>query len=201
MKVSCYTGGMVQTNGYLVESPEGNFLVDAPDGICDWILAKGVRVDNLILTHQHYDHVSDAAKLQSLGAKIHAYANYSTDLTLESIGSNWGLPIVVHKYGVDELIDATAPIVVCGQSIGVAHVPGHSVDSITFYLKNEGLVFAGDTLFANSIGRTDLPGGSTDLLISGIREHLISLPPETRVASGHGPETTISQEATTNPFL
>ena len=201
MKVSCYTGGMVQTNGYLVETPDGNFLVDAPEGICDWVLAKGVRVDDLILTHQHYDHVSDAAKLQALGAKIHAYANYSTDLTLESVGSNWGLPIVVHKYGVDELIDIKAPMVICGQAICLAHVPGHSVDSITFYLKGENLVFVGDTIMAGGHGRTDLPGGSEEQLISGIREHLLSLPPETRVMSGHGPETTIGREVSTNPFL
>ena len=201
MKISCYTGGMVQTNGYLVETPDGNFLVDAPEGICDWILERGVRVDELLLTHQHYDHVQDTAKVQALGAKVRAFAHYSTDLTLETAARDWGMPIVVHKYGVDELIDAKAPIVACMQPIRVAHVPGHSTDSITFYLKDEGLVFAGDTLFANSVGRTDLPGGSTEQLTSGIREHLLSLPSETRVLSGHGPETTIAQEAGNNPFL
>ena len=94
-----------------------------------------------------------------------------------------------------------APIISCGQSIEVAHVPGHSVDSITFYLQDEGVVFAGDTLFASSIGRTDLPGGSTETLIAGIHKHLLTLPAETRVLSGHGPETTIGQEAGNNPFL
>ena len=145
MKISLYTGGMVQTNGYLAETPDGNFVVDAPEGITDWILAKGVRVD--------------------------------------------------------ERIDVEAPIVSCGQPIRVAHVPGHSVDSITFYCKDEGVVFAGDTLFSSSVGRTDLPGGSTETLIAGIHKHLLTLPAETRVLSGHGPETTIGQEASTNPFL
>ena len=201
MKISSYTGGMVQTNGYLVETPDGNFVVDAPDGITDWILAKGVRVDEVLLTHQHYDHVSDAAKLQSLGAKIRAYTDYSPELTLETVGSNWGIPIVVHKYGVDERIGTEAPMVSCGLTFQVAHVPGHSVDSITFYLKDENVVFVGDTLMAGGHGRTDLPGGSEQQLISGIREHLLTLPPETRVLSGHGPATTIGQEASTNPFL
>ncbi|MGA0900422.1 MAG: MBL fold metallo-hydrolase, partial [Luteolibacter sp.] len=119
----------------------------------------------------------------------------------ETAARNWGMPIVVHKYGVDERIDPAAPIVICGQPIRVAHVPGHSPDSITFYFKDEGVVFAGDTLFAGSVGRTDLPGGSTETLISGIQEHLLTLPPETRVLSGHGPETTIGQEARSNPFV
>ena len=201
MKVSCYTGGMVATNGYLVETPDGNFVVDAPEGMADWIAAKGVRVDEVLLTHQHYDHVQGVAAFNELGAKVSAFAHYSTDLTLETAARDWGMPIVVHKYKVDELIDAMAPIVICDQVIRVAHVPGHSTDSITFYLKDEGLVFAGDTLFAGSVGRTDLPGGSTEQLISGVKEHLLTLPPETRVLSGHGPETTIGQEASTNPFL
>jgi len=201
MKISSYTGGMVQTNGYLVETPDGNFVVDAPHGICDWILAKGVRVDDVLLTHQHYDHVEDAARLQALGARLHAFADYSTELTLESVARNWGMPIGVHKYGIDERIDAEAPIVICGQPIHVAHVPGHSPDSLTYHLPDEKVVFAGDTLFADSIGRTDLPGGSHQLLLDGIARHLMSLDPETRVLSGHGPETTIGREQSTNPFL
>ncbi|MDX1681460.1 MAG: MBL fold metallo-hydrolase, partial [Akkermansiaceae bacterium] len=68
-------------------------------------------------------------------------------------------------------------------------------------LKDEGVVFGGDTLFAGSIGRTDLPGGSHEQLLDGIARHLMELPPETRVLSGHGPQTTIGQEASTNPFL
>lgn len=201
MKISCYTGGMVQTNGYLVETPDGNFVVDAPDGISDWILSKGVRVDDVLLTHQHYDHVEDAARLQSLGARLHAFAAYSPDLTLESAARASGMPISVHPYGVDQLIDPTSSLEVAGQILQVAHVPGHSTDSLTFHLKDEGIVFAGDTVFAGSIGRTDLPGGSHQQLLDGIATHLMTLPPETRVLSGHGPETSIGREAATNPFL
>lgn len=201
MKISCYTGGMVQTNGYLVETPNGNFVIDAPEGITEWIDSKGVRIDEVLLTHQHYDHVQDAARLQEHGAKLNAFAHHSTDLTLETAARDWGMPIVVHHYKVDERIESDAPIVICGEPIRVAHVPGHSPDSITFYLKDEGVVFAGDTLFAGSIGRTDLPNGSHEELISGIQTHLLSLPAQTRVLSGHGPETTIGHEAATNPFL
>jgi glyoxylase-like metal-dependent hydrolase (beta-lactamase superfamily II) len=85
--------------------------------------------------------------------------------------------------------------------VKVSHVPGHSLDSITFYFPEEGVVFAGDALFAGSVGRCDLPGGNFEMLVSGIREKLLTLPDETRVLSGHGPETTIGRERVGNGFL
>ena len=201
MKLSSYTGGMVQTNGYLVETPEGNFLIDAPEGIAAWIKQRGVRVDDVLLTHQHYDHVTDAAALQEAGARLHAHAPYSTELTLEAAARAWGMPITVEPYRVDVLLDTTRPLKIAGMEISLAHVPGHATDGVTLYLSAEGVLFSGDTLFAGSIGRTDLPGGSTKQLLEGIDRHLMTLPPETRVLSGHGPATTIGREAAGNPYL
>lgn len=199
MKISTFTGGMVQTNGYLLETTEGNFLVDAPAGISVWLDEKGTRVDSLYLTHQHYDHVEDVALLQGKGAKVHAWAAYSKDLTLESYGSSWGLPEVT-GFTVDELIPEGEGEMF-GTAVRVGHVPGHSADSVVFYVGDSGVVFAGDTLFAGSVGRCDLPGGSFELLISGIRRELLSLPGETKVLSGHGEPTTINQESVGNGFL
>jgi len=201
MKITSYTGGFVQTNGYLVETPDGNFLVDAPEGIAEWILEKGVRVDDVLLTHQHYDHVTDAAALQAMGARIHAFAPYSTELTLEAAARAWGMPILVPPYQVDSLFETDRPLRLAGLEIALAHVPGHATDAVTFYVAEAGVVFSGDTLFAGSIGRTDLPGGNTKQLLAGIARHLLMLPPETRVLSGHGPATTIAEEAAGNPYL
>lgn len=201
MKISTYTGGFVQTNGYLIETPEGNFLIDAPEGIAAWITERGVRVDDVLLTHQHYDHVTDAAALRQLGAKLHAFAGYSQELTLESPARNWGMPISVVPYEIDYLFEMTRPLDLAGIQIALAHVPGHSTDSVTFHLSDSGVVFSGDTLFASSIGRTDLPGGSTEQLLGGIARHLMTLPPETRVLPGHGPGTTIGREAGENSYL
>lgn len=201
MKITCYTGGFVQTNGYLIETPDGNLLIDAPEGITEWITAKGVRVDGVLLTHQHYDHVTDAAALKTLGLKLHAFAAYSTDLTLETVIRDWGLPVSVVPYEIDEIFDMGKVLKIAGLEIELAHVPGHSTDSVTFYLKDHGVLFSGDTLFASSVGRTDLPGGSTRQLMHGIAKHLMTLPPETRVWPGHGPGTTIAREKVENPYL
>ena len=201
MKISLYTGGMVQTNGYLVETPNGNFLVDAPEGIAEWITCRGVRVDDVLLTHQHYDHVTDAAKLQAMGARLHAFADYSKDLTLESFARGWGMPITVTPYQIDRCFEMDEPLRIAGLTVLLAHIPGHSTDSVTFYLADEAVVFSGDTIFAGSVGRTDLPEGSTDQLLAGIARHLTGLPAETRVLPGHGPGTTIGKEAKSNPYL
>jgi hydroxyacylglutathione hydrolase len=201
MKITSYTGGFTQTNGYLVETPEGSILIDAPEGVADWLAGKGVLVLDVLLTHQHYDHVLDAAALQAGGARLHAFAPYSQELTLEAAARAWGMPISVEPYRIDALLEMNQPLRIAGLEILMAHVPGHATDSVIFHLPHHQVVFSGDTLFASSIGRTDLPGGSTRQLLDGISRHLLSLPQETGVLSGHGPVTTISRELAGNPFI
>jgi len=201
MKISLYTGGFVQTNGYLIETPDGNLLIDAPDGITDWITQRGVRVDDVLLTHQHYDHVTDAAALKALGARLHAFEDYSPELTLETTIRSWGMPVVVNAYQIDRHFVMTEPLRIAGLEISLAHIPGHSLESVTFHLVDHGVVFSGDTLFAGSIGRPDLPGGNERQLLAGIVRHLMTLPPETKVFPGHGPSSTIGEEASENPYL
>lgn len=201
MKITSYTGGFTETNGYLIETPDGNLLIDAPEGVADWLKRKGVRVDDVLLTHQHYDHVVDAAALQGGGARLHAFAPYSQELTLEAAARAWGMPISVEPYRIDSLFEMNRPLRMAGMEILLAHVPGHATDSVIFHLPAEKLVFSGDTLFAGSIGRTDLPGGSTSQLLDGIARHLLNLAPETQVLSGHGPATTVAREMAGNPFI
>jgi glyoxylase-like metal-dependent hydrolase (beta-lactamase superfamily II) len=201
MTITPFTGGLTQTNGYLVETGDGNFLIDAPEGIAGWLERRGVSVSDVLLTHQHYDHVLDAAALQATGARLHAWAAYSPGLTLVATARAWGMPIMLKPYHVDALLEIPRPLQLAGLEILMAHVPGHATDSVIFYVPAGQLVFSGDTLFAGSIGRTDLPGGDTRQLLEGIARHLLTLPGETRVLSGHGPATSIGREAASNPFL
>ena len=92
-------------------------------------------------------------------------------------------------------------LTLAGLSLEVFHTPGHSPGSVSFYIRDENVLIAGDTLFAGSIGRTDLPGGDHATLIKSIKEKLFTLPPETMVYPGHGPETTIGDEKRYNPFV
>lgn len=201
MTITHYTGGFTQTNGYLVETAEGNFLIDAPEGVRDWLEQNEKRVTDVLLTHQHYDHVLDAAALQESGVKLHAFAPYSEELTLEAAARAWGMPIRVEPFRIDHVLEMNRPLAIAGMEFQLAHIPGHATDSVTFHVADEKLVFSGDTLFADSIGRTDLPGGDTRQLLDGIASHLLTLPADTRVLPGHGPATTIGREAENNPFL
>ncbi|MBK1883804.1 MBL fold metallo-hydrolase [Luteolibacter pohnpeiensis] len=202
MKITAYTGGFAQTNAYLVETPEGTFLIDAPEGVAAWLAGKNVQPEHVLLTHQHYDHVLDAAALQDAGAKLHAFSDYSQDLTLETLMRASGVPISVAPYSVDFKLDpADSPWSYAGVEISLTHLPGHSPDSVILHVPAEKIVFSGDTLFTGSIGRTDLPGGSQRILLDGIAKHLMVLPSETRVFPGHGPSSTIGAESASNPFL
>jgi glyoxylase-like metal-dependent hydrolase (beta-lactamase superfamily II) len=112
-----------------------------------------------------------------------------------------GMRLVVEPFQVDELLEGKSEIEAAGVSWRMEHIPGHSPDSITFYCREEHVLFAGDVLFAGSIGRTDFPGGSMEELVQGIEEKLLPLPDETRVLPGHGPETSIGDERMNNPYL
>lgn len=196
-----FTGGSVSTNGYLLESDQGLLIIDAPEGIAEVVRASGLPPLALLLTHQHFDHVEDAAELARMGAAIHAFAQWHPDLILDVAARRWGLPIKVEPYTVDHLLEGRNALSLGGFHFSLLPVPGHSPDSLVFHLPEHALAFGGDTLFAGSIGRTDLPGGRHGQLLEGIREKLFTLPPETRILPGHGPATSIGQELTSNPYL
>jgi glyoxylase-like metal-dependent hydrolase (beta-lactamase superfamily II) len=203
MKLTLFTGGFCETNGYLVETPDGNFLIDAPEGIAAWVAKRGVRVDAVLLTHQHFDHVMDAAALQAAGSRLYALEDYSTELTLEEMVRQGGMEFEVPPYRIDErlVVAAGEPWCLCGLQFALYHIPGHAPDSVVFHLPALEFAFSGDTLFAGSIGRTDLPGGSQRQLVEGIARDLLTLPPQTKLLPGHGPATTVGEEQATNPYL
>jgi len=211
MKIECYMGGFFQTNGYLLRGPEGNVLIDAPEGIVAWLQEKGVQINGLLLTHLHYDHIIDVAALKrdQPSCRICAHSACDDDLTLATfLTQAIGWPANLESFEMDELLEGQTKIEAAGIEFDLKHVPGHSPDSLCYYLPGENgvdssppILFDGDVLFNGGIGRTDFPDGSTELLLSGIREKVLTLPGETIVYPGHGPETTVVEEERSNPFL
>ncbi|WP_395746229.1 MBL fold metallo-hydrolase [Prosthecobacter sp.] len=196
-----YTGGIAVTNGYLLSLPGGNLLVDAPEGVAAWLRQQNLKVDALFLTHQHFDHVLDAAEIQAEhGCRVYAFAPYSRDLTLEILfGAVMGSPFSVPPFTVDEVLEGKSQIDALGETWKLYHVPGHSPDSLCFHLPGQNLLFDGDVLLLDGVCRTDFPGCSLRQLLSGIEEKLFVLPDATRVFPGHGDDTTIGRERRENP--
>jgi glyoxylase-like metal-dependent hydrolase (beta-lactamase superfamily II) len=194
-----FTGGNLETNSYLIPCPEGNILVDAPEGAAEVFEQK--KVSLLLLTHGHFDHVWDAAKLaerQKCTVVMHPVTQEivnDRDL-LRRIGLDLEVTPVAASSFLSE-----GPVTLLGKTFSIFEVPGHCPGSICLYDSQEGLLYGGDALFAGGVGRWDLPGGDRDLLIGGIRSKLLPLPPETVVLPGHGPSTTIGREKISNPYL
>lgn len=205
IQIQVYTGGPVMCNGYLVAGPQGYVAIDAPAGFADWAtrqLPTGAKLTDLLLTHQHFDHVQDAAKLHQLtGCHIHAAGAHSKELTLEILGGGAGWIPAVQPYTVDDVLAGDTQATWGGLNWQVYHIPGHSPDGVAYSLPAGTCLFVGDILFAGSIGRTDFPGGSQSRLVAGIKEKLMQLPPETEVYSGHGPSTSLQEEELNNPWL
>jgi hydroxyacylglutathione hydrolase len=162
----------------------------------------GLTVKRVVVTHAHIDHIASALELKRLtGAPI----LYNVlDLPLVALlgeQAAWlGLDTPEVEPPDDDLAHGKS-VAIDGVVASVLHTRGHTQGSICLYLPAESLLIAGDTLFAGSVGRTDLPGGNSDQLLRSIHEHLLSLPDDTAVIAGHGAGTTIGQERRRNPWL
>lgn len=200
---------LVDTNAYLVVSDSGQgLLVDAPpdpDAIGAHIADLDVAVVGILLTHGHIDHTGGAGKLAaSTGAATYAHPDdeFLTLHPIEQLRQMWGMT-PPGSYEVPETIldiHNGQVLDIAGISLEVRHTPGHTPGHCCFWWEEEGTLFTGDQLFAGSVGRSDLPGGSWEQLMGSMRDQVMTLPDDTRVLPGHGPETTIGQERTANPF-
>ena len=161
-----------------------------------------LRLERIVVTHAHIDHIAGALALkQATGATILYREADLPQLAMMDMQAGW-LGIATPEVQPPDHSPADVETLETGTLRSeILHTPGHTEGSLCLYLPEQGLLLAGDTLFAGSVGRTDLPGGNHRKLIASIRERLLPLPDDTVVVPGHGAETTIGEERATNPFL
>lgn len=189
------------------ETTREAIVIDPGDGTdlarLQAILDKhALTVKAIIITHAHIDHIGAAAKLKaSTGAPVYMNSNDQTLYDHLDMQAQWLQMRVPARTEID--VDARdGATLQCGETeMTLLHTPGHTQGSLCVFVPTEKLLIAGDTLFRDSVGRTDLPGGDHRMLLGSIKEKLLTLPEETRVVAGHGPETTIGRERERNPYL
>ncbi len=199
--------GPLQCNCSIIgdDSTHEGMVIDPGDEIEEVlaIIAKHhLQIKQIVVTHAHLDHVGGAKKLRATtGAPILLNQNDQELLAMLDVQAAWLGMDDPGKVEIDQ--NAQDGDVLKTGSLGatVIHTPGHTEGSICLYFPTEKKLIAGDTLFAGSIGRTDLPGGSMRKILSSLHEKVLALPDETIVLPGHGPTTTIGQERESNPFL
>jgi hydroxyacylglutathione hydrolase len=197
LQCNCSVLGDEQTHEAMVIDPG-----DQIDDILDILKHENLKLKQIVVTHAHIDHVGGAMKLKAAtGAPILMNQDDQALLKLLDVQAAW---IGMRPPGavlVDESVSDGRVLKIGSIPANVIHTPGHTEGSICLYLPDQQTLIAGDTLFAGSIGRTDLPGGSFEKIMRSLHTRVLALPDETAVVPGHGPATTIGEERESNPFL
>jgi glyoxylase-like metal-dependent hydrolase (beta-lactamase superfamily II) len=209
MKIDCLILGAYQTNCYILrdsETAKDCLIVDAglqAGELIDFLQEHKLNPVAVVLTHGHADHIAGVAVLREdfpdIKVCIHKLDARMLTEAKGNLSAMAGVPFSTEP--ADFSLEEGTIIEQAGIKLQVLHIPGHTPGGICLYSEDEGIVFTNDTLFANSIGRTDIPDGNMTQLIKCIKEKLFSLPDETICYPGHGSVTTIREEKAHNPFL
>jgi len=199
--------GVLQCNcSILGDEASGEAIVVDPGDDIPRILAilqrHNLTVKQILITHAHIDHIAGAARLKALtGAPVLYNPRDLPLVKMMDVQAGWLGMATPEVHSPDDSLEDGKVIAIAGLTGSILHTPGHTQGSVCLYLPAQELLLAGDTLFAGSVGRTDLPGGDGPMLIRSIHSKLLPLPDETVVIPGHGPKTTIGEEREFNPFL
>lgn len=206
MRVEKFVTGIISTNCYLAvnEDTKQAVVVDpaaAPARLMDHIREEGLKIEAILLTHGHFDHIMGIdGFLKEYSVPVYVHED---DLKMME-DPQWNQSAI---YTAGYTFAGAAPLrdgqtlSLAGNDFQVLHTPGHTPGGCCYYVKSEGVLFSGDTLFQRSVGRTDFEGSSTKDLIRGIKEKLMVLPDDTHVYPGHMGETLIGYEKRENPFI
>jgi len=207
MRIETFTGGPFVENGYVAvcEASGATVVIDPGGGAADMVSfleSEGLGLDAILLTHAHLDHVDGLPiVLEHASAPIYLHPN-DRELYDAAPAQGEAFGVFVPELPPPDREWAHGDTFTFGDcSFAVSHTPGHAPGHVILYAADQGIAFVGDVVFAGSIGRTDLPGGNYEHLFKSIREHVLTLPDETRLLTGHGPPTTVGHERVSNPFL
>jgi hydroxyacylglutathione hydrolase len=207
MKIESFTLGPVETHAYLVYREENRKGVVIDPGIQPVAFVRRIQeldleIEAICLTHAHFDHIGGVEEVrEQTGAFVylhHAEADWMMDPRKNGSAFWSGLQEVICR-PADHFLQGGETLSLLGNQVQVIHTPGHSPGSVTYHWGP--VIFSGDVLFKDSIGRTDLPGGDYDTLMQSIHRHLMPMSETTRVLPGHGSETTIGREKKVNPLV
>ncbi|MBO5209556.1 MAG: MBL fold metallo-hydrolase [Lachnospiraceae bacterium] len=197
--------GICQTNCYFLykEGSQDVIFIDPADKgeyIYETLKEKGFQVAGILLTHGHFDHIWGTNKLRELsGAPIYAYEEEKVlcENAINNVSDQVGRPYTVIP---DKYLKDGEEVTIAGMTCKVIATPGHTVGSCCYYFEEDGILISGDTLFQESVGRTDLATGSSSAIVRSIKDKLFVLPDEVKVYPGHGDVTDIAHEKKYNPF-
>jgi len=201
MKIMGIPVGMIQENCYIAYGEESSqaLIVDPgdwADRLIELLTEKKLTPVAILLTHGHFDHIGGVEALRE-HYKIPVYATKAEQEVLQ----NTAMSMAGFTLKADEIVSDGQELLLGGMKVKVLETPGHTPGGCCYYFPEEGALFSGDTLFCESVGRTDFPGGDMSKLVRGIREKLMTLPEDVTVYPGHMEETTIGHEKIYNPFL
>lgn len=203
MNIKLFNLGPLQTNCYLLSEATEAAVIDPggdPAPVLKYLKKNDLALTHILNTHLHFDHTAgNKALADATGAPI--LCNKQDAYLLESWlgkGGDMGIPLI-DPFDWDNLEPGGRAF--AGLECTILHTPGHSEGSLTFYFPEATTAFVGDLIFYRSIGRTDFPGGDLDALKESVRKRIFTLPDETLLLSGHGPETTVGDEKNHNPFF
>lgn len=212
MKLARFEFSLFGINTYVTWDPDtrecavidpGMINEEEEQAMSDFIKRENLKVTHVINTHLHVDHaIGDKFVASTFGAPVSAHkADSFLGERLQQQAAQFGVLEKVENISLNSYLEDGDEIHIGKGVLHVLHVPGHSPGGIALYDKEGKFLIAGDSLFAGSIGRTDLPGGDLDTLLEAVKGKLMTLPDDVTVYPGHGPATTIGRERVSNPFL